>query len=132
MSSSLIAAGLGVAALGFGGRAALRHWRTISKTMNKTLDSIPGGAVRFHNKCGRFWRVQFSKYYAGGFEKEMSKREASLILGVSPSSNQERIKKAFKRIMIANHPDRGGSPYVAGKINQAKDLLDKPGRSAGL
>ena len=66
-----------------------------------------------------------SKYYKGGFEAKMSRREASLILGVSQSASSKRIKDAHKRIMLLNHPDRGGSPYIAAKINEAKDLLDK-------
>lgn len=65
------------------------------------------------------------KYYKGGFEHVMTKREASLILGVSPNSQSDKIKLAHKRIMLLNHPDKGGSPYVAAKINEAKDMLEK-------
>lgn len=71
-----------------------------------------------------------SKYYDGGFEEKMTRREAALILGVRESSTHKRIKEAHRKLLILNHPDTGGSTYLSGKINEAKDLLLK-GRRAG-
>lgn len=48
-----------------------------------------------------------SKYYRGGFDPKMNRREAGLILGISPSASKQRIKDAHKKIMLLNHPDRG-------------------------
>ncbi|KAI8885242.1 hypothetical protein K501DRAFT_246384 [Backusella circina FSU 941] len=65
------------------------------------------------------------KYYKGGFDVKMNKREAALILGVREAQlSKQKIKDAHRKIMLLNHPDRGGSPYLALKINEAKDFLD--------
>lgn len=66
-----------------------------------------------------------TKYYEGGFEDKMTKGEAALILGVRPSSTEKRIKEAHRKLLILNHPDTGGSTFLSGKLNEAKDLLIK-------
>lgn len=71
------------------------------------------------------WFDVGSKYYEGGFEDKMTKSEAALILGIRESSPTQRIKEAHKRLVVLNHPDTGGSTYMAGKINEAKELLLK-------
>ncbi|RIA87496.1 hypothetical protein C1645_285885 [Glomus cerebriforme] len=71
-----------------------------------------------------------SKYYKGGFDAKMNKREAALILGLRETSiNKAKIKEAHRKVVILNHPDRGGSPYLASKINEAKEFLEKNIRS---
>nr|XP_035111010.1 mitochondrial import inner membrane translocase subunit TIM14-like [Callithrix jacchus] len=59
-----------------------------------------------------------------GFESKMTKREAALILGVSATANKGKIRDAHQQIRLLNHPDKGGSPYIAAKIHEAKDLLE--------
>ncbi|RFU78932.1 mitochondrial import inner membrane translocase subunit tim14 [Trichoderma arundinaceum] len=65
-------------------------------------------------------------FYKGGFEPRMTKKEASLILSLSERSiTKDKVRKAHRTLMLLNHPDRGGSPYLATKVNEAKELLDK-------
>ena len=66
------------------------------------------------------------KWIKGGFNAKMDKKEAAQILGLRETAlTKAKVKDAHRRMMIANHPDRGGAPYLASKINEAKDLLDK-------
>ncbi|KAF2745283.1 hypothetical protein M011DRAFT_406792 [Sporormia fimetaria CBS 119925] len=102
MSTWAIALGLGATA--FFGRAAFVAMRRSAKA---------GSAL------GR-------GYYKGGFEPKMTRKEASLILELPDRGiTKELLTKKHRKLMLLNHPDRGGSPYLATKVNEAKELLEK-------
>ena len=70
-------------------------------------------------------------FYQGGFEPTMTRREAALILGVRESAAKAKVMEAHRKVMMANHPDAGGSVYLSTKINEAKAMLVSGGRGRG-
>jgi hypothetical protein len=56
---------------------------------------------------------------------KMSVSEALAVLGLKQGAAREDVLAAHKRLQRTNHPDVGGSDYLAGKINQARDILLK-------
>jgi len=45
------------------------------------------------------------------------------ILGVAENASQDEIKKAYKKLAMKNHPDRGGDTQLFQSISQAYDTL---------
>ncbi|KAJ8422693.1 hypothetical protein Cgig2_017055 [Carnegiea gigantea] len=150
-----LVAGLCVAATALAGRYGIQAWQAFK---------------------ARPPRPRIRRFYEGGFQPTMTKREAALILGVRSahqgtsliykwnkereesilrlrslcgcgkhmevekpvlfvsmweSTATEKVKEAHRKVMIANHPDAGGSHYLASKINEAKDMLLGKSKNSG-
>lgn len=52
------------------------------------------------------------------------------ILGVKENVDQEEIKKAYKKLAMKHHPDRGGDTKLFQSISQAYDTLSDPDKRA--
>ena len=51
-------------------------------------------------------------------------------LGVNETADQDEIKKAYKKLAMKNHPDRGGDTAKFQEISQAYDTLSDPQKRA--
>lgn len=128
--------GTSVAAIAYSGKLVLDF---INKRENARLkreaeaatgakDGEAAGAEGAGAEESPSWFSNFSfslgkRFYEGGFEEEMTRREAALVLGIRESATREKVREAHRRLALLNHPDTGGSTYVAAKINEAKDKL---------
>ena len=57
--------------------------------------------------------------------------EAYEILGLAMDASDEEIDRAYKELIRKNHPDMGGSEYIAKKINAAREYIAKNQETRG-
>lgn len=94
------------------------------------LRALPFLAQRF---LGRFTGTGPGAGTAGGSgrfagtaptpPREMTEERALEIFELEPAASREQVLERYKHLIKNNHPDRGGSSYLAAQINQAKDVL---------
>lgn len=56
-------------------------------------------------------------------DETMGRAEALEILGLTGNPTKEEIIEAHRTLMQRNHPDRGGTNWLASRINRAKEVL---------
>ena len=53
----------------------------------------------------------------------LSRPEALAVLGLAEGATIEEIQAAYHRLIQAVHPDKGGSDWLASRLNQARSVL---------
>lgn len=86
-----------------------------------------GGIVLF----ALFFGPQILKVFKKAFRirealpPKMDKKEAREVLGLDEKAKDKDVQDAYRRLIAKNHPDHGGSTYMASKLNEARAVLLK-------
>lgn len=56
-------------------------------------------------------------------QSTLTRDEALEVLGLESSADETQINEAFRRLMAQLHPDKGGSDWMAAKLNEARKTL---------
>ena len=72
----------------------------------------------------------FASFFGGGGPSESKGEDADTeeyydLLGVEKSASESQIKRAFRKLALKHHPDRGGDEELFKRITEAHDVLSR-------
>ncbi len=91
--------------------------------ISRMLPTIVRYFPQLHGLWQTFNQNKTSNTPPSNHKGQMSRQEAFDVLGLSPLASEKEIILAHKKLMLKMHPDKGGSDFLAAKINQAKKVL---------
>lgn len=62
----------------------------------------------------------------GGPKKDVDTQKFYDVLGITKNSSVADIKKAYRKLAIRHHPDKGGDPEMFKEISRAYEVLSDP------
>ena len=86
--------------LAAGGVSAIEMWRARAMREDAAANTVPVPPTR-----------------------KMDADEAAAVLGVAVDAGPEEIRASHKKLISQIHPDKGGTDYLASKINEARDVM---------
>lgn len=94
-----------------------------ARLLETYLDRRFGDSWRADDQAGAGGEESAGGDSSGNAGGPLTESEALDILGLAPGASREEIIQAHRRMMQKVHPDRGGSNYLAARINEAKECL---------
>jgi hypothetical protein len=100
----------------------------------RTLNGLPRDAdllERYLDQRAPDWRQQAEAAAAAEDEQSeaqqpssgMTRDQALEVLGLKDGATRDDIEAAYKRLIVRNHPDTGGTEFLAKQLNEAREVL---------
>ena len=99
------------------------HDEDSARLLETYLDRRFGDSWRSDDEAGSDNGESGERSDSGNAGGPLTESDALDILGLEPGASREEIIQAHRRMMQKLHPVRGGSNYLAARINEAKERL---------